>query len=599
MKHLKSLEDEILEHVKSPSNWSHDIRKIGEEYVEEVVLRYQRERNFKDLAEIINNYAIFRVRPWGIAFAQYLNKDVEAGAHLHDEIIWFAAINFESAQKRKPNGRAFNAYLVSCLMNQLKNFNNISVSSKSIPRITCHVCGQRLSHIDKKHLEHRFDLKLYKQKFPGYSVVSTDGLVHCPETKSYVGKIDDKSLRGLPTRKRGARCPVTGMTMNALPKRYPSMLLKGYTASKLASDFSGWKRDADPRSFDLRHADYLSFIRGGRIRKRKAKCESLYAFQKMYPQITMEARQVAVVNPYTGKRVPEITLAMLRKAGVTLSEHIQNYATIWLDKKYQYPVKCPFTGRKAHVIRTKDLVKIGRTEMEFYMAVCKYPLRKYQVKCALCGKWTENIWDHLDSAPHYYAESYSMEEFERAFGFGKTKLGVSTNAYVESESGECVFIADLLPGLSMGQGSQFEIEDSLTSAAKDELDRKIARAAPTCLSLDDLYHIFCRRVWTRGRSISSLRKAVGAEIGTDDFDIECPKERGCFVDIISPRKITIRQRLEALIQNSDLVDEQPGRISGRHSTQGPGPGWAGIHEATSRSHAVEAQGKRVLQGQGN
>jgi len=235
--------------------------------------------------------------------------------------------------------------------------------------------------------------------------------------------------------------------------------------------------------------------------------------------------------------------------------------------------------------------------MEFYMATCKYPLRKFQVKCAICGRWVDNVWDHLEQTPHYYAETYSVESFEQAFGFGKNKLSVSTNAYVEGESGESVFIADLLPGLSSSDGnSRLEIEDSLCCAARDELDKRIAKAAPSCLSLDDLYHLFCRRMRTEGTIPSRMRKFVLNKIGTDDFDIEYPKLDDGFVNIIAPRKVTIRQKLESLIQNSDLIDDETRSVRRRCSPEGEDPEGSRMPEEAYGCHAVAPKGKGVLQG---
>jgi len=591
-------DDEMIEQVLPNKKWSHDIKKIGDEYVEEVVLRYQLLHDPVDHALVVKNYSIFRIKPWGIAFSQYMHKDVEAGAHLHDEIVWFAMNNFKTKAKKKPNGRAFNAYLVSCLMNQLKNFRNVSLSSKSRPRIICHVCGQKVADIDKKHLEHRVDLKHYRKSFPGHSVVSTDGLVYCPETKVYATKIDDRCLAGEVVGGPGIRCPVTGMVTDSLPACYPGVLLEGYDLKQLSKDFPRWnKLSTTPESFGLRHAEYLSYLKGWkRPRRRRAKITSMTEFGMAYPGITTEARQVDVENPYSGKKVREITMEMLDKAGVTLQQHMHKYSTIWLDMDYQYPVKCPFTGRRAHAMRTKDLAKIGRTTMEFYMATCKYPLRQFQVKCAICGRWVDNIWDHLEQSAHFYAETYSMEGFEQAFGFGKTKLSVSTNAYVEGDSGESVFIADLLPGLSLSENARFEIEDSLSFAAKDELDKQIARAAPDCLSLEDLYHMFCRRMRTEGRAPNRMRRFVVDKIGTDDFDIEYPKSADGFVNIIAPRKVTIRQKLESLIQNSDLVDESSRSIQRRCDTEGQCPEGAGLPEEANGCHAVAPKGKGFLQG---
>ena len=99
-----------------------------------LVLRYQKAREETEKAQrkIVRKYRPFCLG-WGKAFSGYLDGDVKAGESLHDETVLKALSGFRS-QKGKPVWRHFNAYLVCCLLNRMKNL-RYEMGCK------CPVCG--------------------------------------------------------------------------------------------------------------------------------------------------------------------------------------------------------------------------------------------------------------------------------------------------------------------------------------------------------------------------------------------------------------------------------------------------------------------------
>src|ERR1039457_683178 len=114
---LEPLTDKsIIAKIKGTRHWHHDIQYIDGKFVEETVKEFQLTSNEDLLVKIIDNYSIFR-GTWSKAFAQYLDGDIDSGGLMHDEIVWRAAFKFNREKSQKPDGKAFNAYVVSALLN--------------------------------------------------------------------------------------------------------------------------------------------------------------------------------------------------------------------------------------------------------------------------------------------------------------------------------------------------------------------------------------------------------------------------------------------------------------------------------------------------
>lgn len=573
---MEKYEKEIIQEINK--KWHHDIKKIDGEWVEKTVEKYQKTRDEDLLLKIIHNYSIFK-HIWAKAFSQYLSKDIEGGELLHDEIVWASTLKFSMASSRKPYGKAFNAYVVSSLMNQLKNFNNVRQSARNAPKIRCPACGEEVAQIDRKHLEHLIDFKRYKKTFPGYSSVSHDGLVRCPATGDMVPRVTEQHLARAKARQpmtlsefnneyssilpaMPVRCPITGSMMSRIPDDYPSK--HGVSEQEFLKKYPDWEGYVTcPFTQRLLFKVTQQHLNDVMLRKgrKKPKVSTMGQFRYRYPRITSQVRQVKVMNPYTGKKVMELTPKMLAAAGTTLRRHLSDYGGIVLNKWYPNLIRCPFTGRKTHMIRTKDLDALGRTHMDFLKAVCRYPLRRYQVKCAIDGKWVDNIWDHLEGQKHHYSPPVTQDEFNLAHGQRQTRITVSTNAYVQGQGdGDSVFIADLFPGRTRAGVSRFEIEDSLLSVAKDDLDKAISKVVPDCMTIEDVYHVVCekRKVKVpfkhRKTSDRALREILAKIIGGHDFELE-PRswDDNDHVTIIVPSKETIRNRLERLVKSSDIA----------------------------------------------
>jgi hypothetical protein len=583
---MNKLEKQILREVKK--KWKHDIKKIDGKFIEDVIAEYQaataiamqfkdskseknqqkhqeaKEKSEEILAKIVNNYSIFK-HTWSRYFGPYIHKDLEAGCHLHDEIIWFAAGNFDLKKCAKANGYAFNAYMISCMLNQLKNFRNISRSYKNNPMIKCPICGEMVPNIDRQHLRHKTDLKKYRKLYKDFPLCSY-GYVIEPTAGRYLRVINQAYFSG--KEESYLKCPITGNQIEKMDDEYLSSVYKGYTRSQFLVDYPLWLEYE--KNLDFRkQANYLSvynfniLLRNGGFpkktrRRKRTTVGSLNKLNRVYSNFTLKAKKVRVFNPYTQKMVKEITPLMLKKAGVTVQEHLQNYATLWIDKYYPILRVCPFTGRKTHLFKKSDLAKIGVTPMQFYMATCKYPLQKYKVKCSIDGHWVENIWTHLEDKTHSYSTPMTPEEFQKILNNNPTKICVTNNAYVTSESGDTVFIADLFPA-ETEVFDRLEIEDSLRSVAKDSLDLGIATKIADCHTLDDLFYLICE---TKKVSITASPSCSKAEIkkkvkslGYEDFDVDMEKSESGVATIIIPSRATIKNRLEEMGKESGLIKE--------------------------------------------
>lgn len=545
----------IIDSMKKTKHWHHDIKYIDGRFVEDVVADYQVSKDEDLLKKIINNYAIYR-NEWARAFSAYLDNDIEAGAVLYENIIWKAAEKFKIEKALKAKGKAFNAFVVSAHLNQLKNFLYSKTNRKNHPRVTCPICKEEVYQIDEKHLAHVFDFDMYKRRFSGMPLMNNDGSTAVGIRKledvppAIVAKVDKETYglnefrkefeASLP--KYPVRCPVTGMTLRKVSKDYPSQIMAGYTEEQFIADFPNWEGVITCPFTGNKYLEMTS--------------ERLDE-GKQTPAYYLRPRKIQVTNPYTGEKVDEITPKMLGEAGTTIREHLEKHASIVIDKVYPKMVICPFNGRPMYKITPKYLSQLGKTVMEFYMACCSAPLFKYQVRCAVDGEWIDNAWSHLKAKTHYYAEHMTFEQFERHYGNKVTKIHITTNSYVESDSGDMVHISDLL--VSKPSGSSIEIEDSLIHAAGDDMDKMIARSLRDCSSIDDVQHVVSQKklikVPANISGMKSVRDYVAKTTEFADFDVD-PKTVGeRMVTLLIPSKTTIMSRLERLVKDSDIREE--------------------------------------------
>ena len=570
---------DAYEKMKKAKRWHHDIKKIDGEWVEVVVKEYQEaegEEKQALLAKILENYSIFKAG-WAKEFAKFLGNDEEDGEQMHDSILWRSATNFSVDKGRKALGRSFNAYLVSALLNALKNLRNGTRSYKNHPRVKCPICGEQVYQIDERHLRHRVGITRYKKEFPHYPLSSPDGLVPSPINGEMVEELTEPYVNRLIGRysPRDFRkefpglvppahppCPVTGMRIDKLTSQYPSCIKAGYSEEEFIQDFPNFEGIIEcpfsgERTLEMSR-ERLDRVLGQEGRERVPMGD----FVKQHPRLTLRARQIPVLNPYASQRVPELTPAMLAKAGTSVVEHLENHAGIWLNKYYFDLVACPFTGRKTHKITSADLEKLGKTTHQFYNATCKYPLRRWQVKCAICGRWVDNVWAHLEEKEHNYFPPMSLEEFERSYGHNSTKRHVSTNAWVENDSGEDIHMADLF-SYEEEDTSPMEVEDSLMKVAEDDMDRRIAGSVKGAQTLEDVFvGSSCKKTINlpfkfEGGQTKGLKGVIRDMMGLSDFDLAFSPNHGeSRVIVMMPGRETIRRRLLRMISASDLVEEQ-------------------------------------------
>lgn len=570
-------EKEIKEKIKQ-KNWDHDIQFIDGRFVEDVVEEYKQTGNEDLLLKILKNYEIYRSSVWSRAFAPYCDNDLEAGGAMYDEIVWKSALKFDMSKCEKPKGKAFNAYCVSACLNQLKNHLSAKCSHKNSPRVKCPICNEEVYQIDKRHLLHSINLERYKRNYRRYPLVSLEGNVKSPISGVEVPEITEAHLNRLNgsytvedfEKEYGSRiplgpfvCPITNIKIDEPTADYPSTVMAGYDEEQFVNDFPDFAGlilcpFSGKKVLEITQK-HLDNVLGQKATKERYSVER---FVQEFPGATVRARQEKVVNPYTGRKVPEITLEMLRTANTTYREHVEKYAEIVLDQYYPNKVTCPFTGRKIPKITRDYLDGLGKTVYDFYHAVCKFPLRKWSVLCAVCGEWVPNIWSHLEKAQHTYAQRHTVEEFERAYGACPTRAVVSTNSFFVNESGDHVHIADLFPEEQEGF-DPVEVEDSLLRAAEDDMDRRIAAAVRTAQTLEDICYQATEKliVDLPGPHDPTQNKGLWAVLhgmtALDDFDIvKMPAAGANTVEIMMPSRATIERKLNKLKDFSDLVQEQ-------------------------------------------
>jgi endogenous inhibitor of DNA gyrase (YacG/DUF329 family) len=568
----KNNEKQIVQKIKKSKHWHHDIEYIDGEFVEVVVMRYQKTGDESLLAKITGNYEIYRGL-WAKEFCKYLDKEVEAGEAMHDEIIWNASIKFNRNKTVKRDGKAFNAYYVSACLNQLKNFRNAMMSHKNHPRIKCPICGEEVFQIDAAHLRHHYDLDRYRRDFPNHPFSSLDGMVVCPIigerlveiTESYLNRIEwpDKSKGyytlldfeaeyGSTVPKGPFTCPVTGLRLNTM-SNYPGGIASGYSATKFIDDFKDFKAIfqcpfTGKKMLEMTQ-EHLDIVLDQVPCPRKTIADLL----ALFPNVTTKAKQAMVENPYTGQMVPEITLSDLVSAKTTVQEHLGKYMKHALDKWYPVQFKNPFTGKNTKQFKRESLKKLKKTSYDFFLATSQYPLKKWQVKCAICGDWVDNVWTHLESPSHSYSKNTTTEEFAMSFQGYPTKATISTNSFYESDSGDSVHISDLLSKKTKSV-EPLDIEDSLLSVATDEVDKRIAGCIKNCRTIDDVFHMSAvkKKIKLKGKNVNT-RDAIAEILGDDDFDLA--NHSGGEVEIMIPCRDTIKKRLVRLYQSSDLAQE--------------------------------------------
>lgn len=564
-----------IESIKNPANWDHDIKYIDGRFVEDAVSDYQTSKDEDLLMKIVGNYNIFR-GTWGRIFAQYCDGDIEAGETLHDETIWRSIVRFDPLRAQKTKGKAFNAFLVSALLNLLKNLRNAKMSHKNHPRVNCPICKEEVYQIDSKHLRHVIDFDRYKKMFPSYPLSALDGKISCPITGELIDEITEPYLN----RVKGYytvedfneefssllprfpfRCPITGIELKHSSPDYPKMIMKGYTVAQFVNDF--------PKHPAIIHCpftgngvleitqDYLDRVLHQNSSKERY---TMAKFLREYPNATVRAKRAKVNNPFGKGESFEISPELLFKNNTTIKDHLEDNASIVLEKRYPMLVVCPFTGRKTHQLTREDLGFLGKTTFDFYHAVCKFPIRRWQVKCASCGEWVDNIWGHLEKVTHNYSDSMDLEDFETRYGSGATKVVVSTNSFYNNDSGDSVHIADLL-GKFVKSMSGMEIEDSIIKVAKDEFDKRIAKAMATAQTLGDICEIAGeKRAVSVPEGIApgktkGMKEAIRKSTELDDFDvIRYPIPGTKKAEIMIPSENTVRICVERLIRESDLID---------------------------------------------
>lgn len=561
--------------LKKDKRWHHDIKLIDGRYIEEVVLEFQRasDKGVKEalLAKIIQNYEIFKAG-WSWGFSRYLDNSIEAGELMHDEIVWKSACKFDRTKVRKPDGKAFNAYLVSAQLNSLKNMRNTSRSHKNHPRVKCPVCGEEVFCIDEKHLSHIIDFDRYIKMFPKYTLVSHDGLIRCPFTGERIPELTEARINRFMGKytvedfkqefhnllpRLPVRCPMTNTDIPRIDASYPSTLLKGYSEDEFVNDFTNFPGVivcpfTGKRKLEItqEHLDKVVKNHGRRV--------TLAEFEKDHPNFTFKAKKVPVVNPYTGQIVPEITLAMLAEAGTDAKTHFGKHATLVLGRRYDHLIRCPWTGRRMYSVTKEYLDKIGKSVYEFYRVTCRYPLQKWQVKCATDGSWVDSAWAHIEACPQRYAPKMTMQEFEAAFAGTRTKAFVSTNSFFYNDSGEQIHLIDLF-GSTKKPEDLLELEDSLLHVAQDDLDRRIIASIRKTHTVDDLFYESAKKEtvplskpFAPGRS-KEVRSEIRSKRGVSDFDLlETPAAGATAVTILVPGRETVRKRLFRMISDSDI-----------------------------------------------
>ena len=591
--------EDIAKKIRKSRAWDHDIKFVDGKYIEDVVLEYQKAHAEYEkakkvkgeiqkpqrakiegckvkseilLEKIVKNYAIYRLT-WGKGFAQFIDS-VEDGEIMHDEIIWKCCLKFKSENCLKEKGKAFNAYYVSACLHQMKNLKSSMEALKNNPRVPCPICHEDVPNINAKHLTHEITLERYKKTYRNHVLVSPDGTTVCPFSGERIPEITETIVNrhagyyavqdyvrefGDAEKKGSFRCPVSGLTVGSISTSYLASLLPGYTMEEFVRDFPGCSAlvtcgiSGDRvASITQGHLDQL-------LRQKGRRRLSLAEFAKTVPTLTFKAKQEDVINPYTGEKVKEITLEMLRKAGTSVKQHLGKHATLVLNYNYPKYAKCPFTGRSMKMFTKEYLMTIGKTVYDFYQITSKYPLKRWTVKCAVCGEWVPNIWDHLDNVKHSYAPPTTVEEFENEYGSGSMKAIVSTNSYVTNSEGESVHVADLFPSRKRESGG-LELSEELDRVAEDPLDKEIARSVRNFQSLEDIWHsvakeniVTLKEPLSSGTTLKSVSNTVATILGTREFEMVGPIPVGKReIKVFNPSKNTVKEKLAKMILNSEI-----------------------------------------------
>ena len=557
---MSKSDKKLVKEMTSQKAWHHDIKFIDKEFVEEVVHEAQNEsdegRRDTLMSKIIANYKIFR-RQWGTAFRPYVDE-LEDGESIHDFVVFKAASQFDFKKGRKANGRAFNAYLVSSLLHQLRNLRNAKMSAKNHPRIKCPICGEETYQIDQKHLEHLYTLDRYVKDFPDYPVSAYGpSEQRADEEASYT--VDEFYKESEDLRPSLIICPVTKVRV-APDEDYLLGLYGESSQKKFFSDFPDFEGGFD------------SPYTGEKMLFMTQRHLDDNAVRTTKPKMVI---QVPVYNPYTDEEVWELTPKMLSEAGTTVKDHLTKYAKFYLDKKYFDHVVCPFTGKKTQRYETdKHLKRLGKTPMEFYLAVCEYPFSKFLVRCALCGDYVENVWDHLTEARHRYAPYMDMQTFEGLYGQDSRKLKVTTNSYVDNGEGESIHVGELASATQVppDNASGLCVRDSLLAVAEDDMDRKIAESCRDADGVEDILYMASERrevtVKVKGEySPKKLKAAVKEVLKTSEYDVASnlrkiePNKKGEYVVTVStPTKKSIMNRLRRMVESSDLSYDIPTEV---------------------------------------
>jgi len=558
-----------------PKKWHHDIKYVTLEqwevpvgvtipgtppykiWIEECVMMYQKTKSDVLLQKIFDNYMIFQFQ-WARDFSPYLDNGVDEGKDMFIEVVWRSAEMFNMAKLKKPMGKAFNAYLTSALMNKRKTLKTQRFKG---PPIECQICGARMPYIDDKHLKHEMTVKMYQEIYPNYPLVSYDGKTQCPYTGEKVNfvtiervnrvagyyTVEDwmKEFGGLfPDR----NCPLTGLKIG---ENYPEILAPMYMVNDLKDDFPNFQvfikcpaSGKDIFYISQRHLDE-------HVNKDRTQRISMAEFARKHPRATLFAKQIPVMNPYTGKMVPEIGFEELAAAHTTVMEHIQKHFSIVLNTLYAEEFVCPFTGKLRESITKTDLEELGVTETQFYLATCKFPLRKFKVRCAVCGKWVDNIWSHLSEANHSYAEVMSPSEYEQKHG-ARSRSFMVIKTSMENDEGEDTKITDLVSAKKTHPDILMDLQYALNKVATTDLDKRIVAVIKSCKTVEDVVdRAVEKRTVQLSRPFSmdeepAIKAMIEGSIGTDDFEIERSSEASLLAKITIPSKRTVIGRIKEL-----------------------------------------------------
>jgi hypothetical protein len=565
-----------LRNLTKRKGWDHDIRYVDGKFVEDVVVEFQKargkEKKSQILQKIIENFKIFIRKKWAKSMLPYHDNDLESVESVYNEVLWRVAKKYKAKRGYKKKGKSFNALFVSSLINRLRNDKAQKESKRRYPPVECMVCQDPVHQISDKHLRHEIDIVRYKKMYKGYPLVSTDGKTTCPlsgetvasVTREYLNRVagyytvDDFECEFshlLP--KFPVVCPVTMAQRHGMSNEYPGTIKAGYTARKFMKDFPDFPGIITSPFNGSRMLEMTQKHLDKQL-KQKSQCRySMIQYRRDFAYAPVFTKRVKVLNPYTGKMVWEITPEMLVASGTTVIGHLHRFTKYHLNQRYQDFMRCPFTGKRTHKITKKYIRKIGKTALDFYAANCKYPLRKWQIQCADCGQWVDNIWEHIEQKVHVYSEPYTMEMYILHFGLASMKHTVTTNAFVVNDEGDQMHLADILIQKKHSGMSEMELEDSLLRGAVDDFDRRLANVvARKTHVVDDIWHFapVRKKFIVQSNTLKkfkNMRHFIKEKIGTDDFDYSVVPDSKT-VEVAIPGKDTVKQTLFRLVKESDL-----------------------------------------------